>query len=149
MEYIYSFDMLDKKISENNTLSDGAKAYICLTWLGLSPKEIGEACYNKAMRTVEWNDMTIFVKEDRIASRLASLEDISLCRSCADEAESAAPHGLLYISGFFNMRYEQKQLGQPEDIVRVKEMARIIGKNMPELNVQYLEYEKARNSLKA
>lgn len=101
------------------------------------------------MRTVEWNDRTVFVKDDRIADRLAAVEDISLCRSFADEAEAVIVHELLYISGFFNMRYEQKQLGQPEDIVRVKEMARIIGKNMPELNVQYLEYEKARNSLKA
>lgn len=53
----------------------------------------------------------------------------------------------LYTSGFFNMRYEQSVLGQPEDIVRIKEIKRHIKENAETIEKEYELYSKSRAAL--
>lgn len=52
----------------------------------------------------------------------------------------------IYKTGFFNMRFEQSELGQPEDIVRIKEMSRNIGIIAEELDKEYLLYCSGRRT---
>ncbi|MGN0696546.1 MAG: hypothetical protein ACI4J5_07280 [Oscillospiraceae bacterium] len=148
MDYIYDSDMLEEKLAEKEGLSKGAKAYIYLTWLGLSAAEIKAARYNGMVSTVEWDDRMTFVKDEKISAFLSSCVDISDFGKYASEAEnSGIEPGLVYKMGFFNIRYEQKKLGQPEDVVRIREMAKVIGEDASALSNEYLDYEKGRNAI--
>lgn len=54
---------------------------------------------------------------------------------------------IIYKSGFFNMRFEQSVLGQPEDIVRIKEIKRHINGSADKLEKEYELYSRSRAAL--
>ncbi|WP_432650311.1 hypothetical protein [Huintestinicola sp.] len=143
-EPILDFSALNK-LAEQKNLSLNAQKFIYLIWLGLTPAEISSANYNTAMRTVEWGDRTLFVKENKMAECLAAdggrLLDKGSISSAETELEKVSISAdLIYKTGFFNMRFEQSELGQPEDIVRIKEMSRHIGISADELDKEYKLY---------
>ncbi|MGN1100670.1 MAG: hypothetical protein ACI4RG_00650 [Huintestinicola sp.] len=138
------------ELAEQKDLSLNTKKFIYLIWLGLTSSEASSANYNPAMRTVEWSDRTLFVKEDKMAECLSAEKGRSLDKSSISSAlEELKKAGIsaddIYKSGFFNMRFEQSELGQPEDIVRIKEMSRHIGIGADALEQEYkLYYEKRK-----
>lgn len=139
------------QLAEKEKLSVNAEKYLYLTWLGLTPSEMRSAYYNSVMRTVEWNDRVIFVKDDKMAERLAQnsggpLGEKELSSAEAELNSAGISPKLVYKMGFFNMRWEQAELNQPEDIVRIKEMSRHIGCNTAELEKEFENYRKARSS---
>lgn len=150
MNYVYNFDMFQEKLSAAS-LSKEATAYLYLTWLGLSDNEICNSCYNSHMRILEWDDRTVFIKENTIADFLSALgiqtSDIDVKGASSEAEKSGVSPALVRKMGFFNIKYEQKKLGQPEDIVRMKEMARNIGQSLDELNSEYQPYKAERNKL--
>lgn len=50
---------------------------------------------------------------------------------------------------FFNEKYTLKQSGQPADLVKFKDMVKIIDINIDVLLKEFDDYEKCRNSLTA
>ena len=150
-EIIIDFASLNKLTKQKN-LSADAEKYIYLLWLGLTSSEISSAYYNPATRTVDMSDSTIFVKEDKIAKCLSSdggspLDKKSIVSAQSELEGAGISPELIYKSGFFNMRYEQSVLGQPEDIVRIKEMERHIRSSSEELEKEYESYCKSRAEL--
>lgn len=148
-EIILDFNALSE-LAEQKKLSAEAEKYIYLLWLGLTEREAGSACYNPATKTVDLDDRTVFVKEEKIENRLSSdggkpfsHEALSAARSELEKAE-ISPESI-YKSGFFNIRYEQSLLKQPEDSVRIREMMRHIKCTVEELDFEYENYCKLRN----
>lgn len=142
--YIFGFDQLEKLLESKN-LSDNAKKYSYLTWLGLTPSEMTSSYYNHRTRTVESDDRVIFVKEDRIAELLAPMDGQAPKKSEISSAETelndaGISPAQLYKMSFFNIRLAQAELGQPEDIVRIKEMSRHIGQSAAELDKEYAAF---------
>ncbi|MGN0665500.1 MAG: hypothetical protein ACI4KF_03130 [Huintestinicola sp.] len=143
-DVILNFDALDK-LAKQKGLSENAKRFIFLIWLGLTPAEISSANYNIITRTIEWGDRTLFVKEDKIAECLSAGGGKPLDRERISSAETETEKAglsaeLIYRSGFFNFRFEQSELKQPEDIVRIKEMKRHIGDDSEVLEKEYELY---------
>lgn len=137
------------RLAEQKKLSAEAEKYAYLLWLGLTEREAGSACYNPATKTVDLDDRTVFVKEERIGELLSadgakplSPEAVSAAHSELEKAE--IPPEIIYRSGFFNIRYEQSLLKQPEDSVRIREMMRRIGLTAEELDFEYENYCKMR-----
>lgn len=111
------------------------------------------ACYNSATKTVDLDYRTVFVKEEKIESRLSSdggkpfsHEELSAVHSELERAEISPEN--IYKSGFFNIRFEQSLLKQPEDSVRIREMMRHIKRSAEELDLEYENYCKMRNKAK-
>lgn len=143
-ELIMDFTALDS-LAEEKKLSLAAQKFIYLVWLGLTPSEIVCAYYNINMRTLEWSDRTLFIKEDKIAEYLSAesgrpLDNESISAAQSELENAGISVEQVYKSGFFNMRFEQSKLKQPEDIVRIKEMRRNIGNNAEELEKEYELY---------
>lgn len=148
-EIILDFNALCKLIKQKK-LSANAEKYAYFLWLCLNDREISSACYNPATKTVEIDDMTVFVKEDTIENLLSSdggkpfsSESIFSARSELEKADISLES--IYRSGFFNIRYEQSLLGQPEDSVRIREMKRSIKCSPKELENEYENYCKIRS----
>lgn len=148
-EIILDFDALCK-LAEQKKLSAEAEKYIYFLWLGLTEREAGSACYNPATKTVDLDDRTVFVKEEKIESCLSSdggkpfsHEELSAVHSELEKAEISPEK--IYESGFFNIRFEQSLLKQPEDSVRIREMMRHIKRTAEELDFEYENYCKMRN----
>lgn len=100
--------------------------------------------------TVDLDDRTVFVKEEKIENRLSSdggrsfsHEELSAVRSELEKAEISPEN--IYKSGFFNIRFEQSLLKQPEDSVRIREMMRHIKRSAEELDFEYENYCKMRS----
>lgn len=149
-DIILDFSALDRLAEEKN-LSVKAQKFLYLIWLGVPPKEACSALYNTAVRILEWNDSTLYVKDDKAAMILGADGGKSLDKNSSDAAakELAAAgisSALVSKMGFFNMRYEQSELGQPEDIVRVSEIARHIGLGAEELENEYKLYCRRRKA---
>ena len=137
-------------LAEQKKLSAEAEKYIYLLWLGLTEREAGSACYNPATKTVDLDDRTVFVKEEKIENRLSSdggrpfsPEESSAVHYELEKAEISSEN--IYKSGFFNIRFEQSLLKQPEDSVRIREMMRNIKRSAEELDFEYENYCKLRN----
>lgn len=137
-------------LTDQKKLSAAAEKYIYLLWLGLTEREIGAAFYNPATKTVDLDDRTVFVKEEKIEECLSSdggkplsQKSISDARSELEKAD-ITPESI-YRSGFFNFRYEQTLLNQPEDSVRIREMMRKIKCTSEELETEYKKYCEMRN----
>lgn len=118
--------------------------------LGLTECETGLACYNSATKTADLDDRTVFVKEKKIENCLSSdggkpfsHEELSAVNSELEKAEISPEN--IYRSGFFNIRYEQSLLKQPEDSVRTREMMRHIKRTAEELDFEYENYCKLRS----
>ncbi len=148
-EIILDFNALCR-LAEQKKLSAEAEKYIYLLWLGLTEREAGSACYNPATKTVDLDDRTVFVKEEKIENCLSSdggrpfsREELSAVRSELEKAESSSEK--IYESGFFNIRFEQSLLKQPEDSVRIREMMRHIKRTAEELDFEYENYCKMRS----
>ena len=177
-EYIFSFNDLKIKLEkvkqqmENSEDEDFSivKTYVCLAWLGLTPEEIKNAVasdYNQAVKALVINEKVIFINEKEIADLL--LENVSSCNSsdkiirskscsdnawiCLDAEKTAEKYGLgykfVYKMCFFNEKYTLKQSGQPADLVKFKDMVKIIDINIDVLLKEFDDYEKCRNSLTA
>ena len=143
-EYILGLEQLEQLLKSKN-LSANAVNYSYLTWLGLTPNEMASAFYNHNTRTVEFDDRVIFVKQDRMAERLADIsgrpiEKKNIASAEKELKESEISPAFLYKMSFFNIRLEQAKLGQPEDIVRIKEMSRHIGQSNEELEREYAAF---------
>ena len=150
-EIIKDFTSLSNLATQKN-ISVNAEKYIYFLWLGLTSSEISSAYYNPATRTVDISDSTIFVKEDKIAECLSSGGGSPLDKKSISDAQSELESAgispeLIYKWGFFNMRYEQSVLGQPEDLVRIKEMERHIKGSADKLEKEYELYSKSRAAL--
>lgn len=137
------------ELAEQKKLSADAEKYIFLLWLGLTDREICSAYYNPAAKTVDLDDRTVFVKEEKAEERLSanggrpfSPEELSSAHSELEKA-GITPESI-YRSGFFNLRFEQLLLDQPEDIVRIREMKRHIDRSSEELEKEYELYCKMR-----
>lgn len=140
-EKIYFSEQLSDLI-KTAELSDNAAKFVYLTWLGLSPAEMSTAYYNSSMKMIEWNDGNIFVNDDSAAELLSSfgsepltLMEISAAENELRDAEVSVEE--VYRSGFFNMRRKQAEIGQPEDVVRVREMSRRIGLSGEKMKQEY------------
>lgn len=147
-EIIMDFTSLSR-LAQQKKLSANAEKYIYLLWLGLTSSEISSAYYNHATRTVDISDSTIFVKEDKIAECLSLGGGSPLDKKSISDAQSELEKAgisteSIYKWGFFNMRYEQSALGQPEDIVRIKEIKRHIKESAEKLEKEYEIYSKSR-----
>lgn len=148
---IMDFTSLSNLTTQKN-ISANAEKYIYLLWLGLTSSEISSAYYNPATRTVDISDSTIFVKEDKIAECLSSGGGSPLDKKSISDAQAELENAdispeIIYKSGFFNMRFEQSVLGQPEDIVRIKEIKRHINGSADKLEKEYELYSKSRAAL--
>ena len=140
------------RLAHQKKLSANTEKYIYLLWLGLTSSEISSAYYNPATRTVDISDSTIFVKEDKIAECLSSgggspLDKKSISDAQAELENAGISPEIIYKSGFFNMRYEQSVLGQPEDLVRIKEMGRHIKDSAEKLEKEYTSQEQRFNTV--
>lgn len=149
-EYIVGFEQLEQLLKSKN-LSANAVEYSYLIWLGLTPNEMSCAYYNPNTRTVEFDDRVIFVKQDRMAERLADISGRPIEKKNIASAEkelndAGISPAFLYKTGFFNIRLEQAKLGQPEDLVRIKEMSRHIGQSNEELEREYAAFLEANSS---
>lgn len=147
---ILDFNALSKLIKQKK-LSPSAEKYIYFMWLGLTEREISTACYNSAAKTIGLDDRTVFVKEEAIEKFLASdngkpfsFEELSLARYELERAEILPED--IYRSGFFNLRFEQSVLGQPEDSVCMREMKRNIKCSSKVLEKEYEKYLEMRKT---
>ncbi|MGN0599115.1 MAG: hypothetical protein ACI4JK_04395 [Oscillospiraceae bacterium] len=146
-EYILGFEQLEQLL-KGKSLSENAVKYSYLTWLGLTPNEMTSAYYNQNTRTVESDDRVIFVKQDRMAEQLADMSGQPIAKKNIASAEkelneSEISPAFLYKMSFFNIRLEQARLGQPEDIVRIKEMSRYISQSPEALEREYAAFLEA------
>jgi len=133
-------------------LGDGAntelKAYVYLSWLGLSRDEIENADisdYNPAMKMLVCGDRYVFVKEPEIAGFLSgagALPDRNACENAEKEAEKLGlSHDHVYKMRYFYDKLGLKRGGQPEDIVREREIAFCLGTDISALDDEFLRYE--------
>lgn len=144
-EFITCFDDISKRTAESGR---DAKAYIFLSWLGLTESEMksaGADDYNAAMRILMCGDRSVYVKEDEIASFLEKcsgniIGDYDKAGSEADKL--GLSHDLVYKMRFFYDKLELKKTGQPEDIVRFKEIMRNIGSDEKTISNEFEQYEK-------
>ncbi|MGN0553453.1 MAG: hypothetical protein ACI4I1_08715 [Oscillospiraceae bacterium] len=152
-EYILGFEQLEQ-ILKSKKISANAVNYSYLTWLGLTPNEMTSAYFNHNTRTVEFNDRVIFVKEDRMAECLADISGQPIGKKSITSAEkelnaAEISPAFLYKMSFFNIRLEQAKLGQPEDLVRIKEMSRYIGQDTKTLEQEYADFLDASGHISA
>ena len=144
-EFITCFEDI-KKLTVD--CDNNAKAYIYLSWLGLTESEIKSAAaedYNAAMRILMCGDRSVYIKEDEIALFLSGAEGniVADTEKARIEAEKLGlPHEFLYKMRFFYDKLELKKTGQPEDIVRFKEIMRNIGSDKSTLSEEFERYEK-------
>lgn len=124
------------------------KAYVYLSWLGLSRDEIENADiadYNPAMKMLVCGERYVFVKEPEIAEFLSSadaLPDKNACGTAEKEAEKLGlSHDHVYKMRYFYDKLGLKQSGQPEDIVREREIAFCLGVDICTLDDEFLRYE--------
>lgn len=164
--FITGFDDIEKiicRITKDDRMTDNemttVKAYICLSWLGLSSDEIKKADtsdYNSMMRILNCGDRNIYVKDDAAAELLGSIVSVhsgsllgcshKKCGEYYDFAEKkasqyGASNKFIYKMRFFFEKYELKQNGQPEDKIRFKEIINTIGEDEKVLMNEFEQYE--------
>ena len=95
----------------------------------------------------------ILVVNEVEAAFYCKTEIDSLDKAKEEIKKTAEKYGLgykfVYKMCFFNEKYTLKQSGQPADLVKFKDMVKIIDINIDVLLKEFDDYEKCRNSLTA